>query len=217
MTFSIFLVEDDPALRDSLILVLGALDSTVVVATAQTEEEASTWLRQHEGEWDLTVMDLLLESGTGFGVLASMPSQDDRARVVVLTNSATPSNRSLCRQLGVGAVFDKTHEISEFLDYCGHLPPPGRTAGEPHPARARSEVRHRGRGVVAGEPAALRRLGTPPLPAREEQGCGRQPEQREQDPYAERVDQSNRQENGEEKKECSEHGISLPCRAPPAS
>lgn len=118
MTLSIFLVEDDPELRASLTLVLEALDTPAIVATADSEQAASTWLRRRRGAWDLMVLDLTLAAGSGFGVLQDMQPGDDRTRVMVLTNSPTPLNRARCRQLGVVAVFDKIFDMSDFVDHC---------------------------------------------------------------------------------------------------
>ena len=124
MTLSIFLVEDDPKLRLALTSLLTTLLRANVIATAETQEEASSWLRQHPRVWRITVLDLFLKEGTGFQVLSNMTDASERARVIVLTNSATEAHRQACHQMGVSAVFDKTHELEEFVDHCQQFADP---------------------------------------------------------------------------------------------
>ncbi|WP_295983303.1 response regulator transcription factor [uncultured Variovorax sp.] len=117
MPLSIFLVEDDPVLRDSLVALLDSSGVAKVIDTAASEHETLAWLGSGARTWDLMVLDLALAGGTGFGVLRKMEALD-RERVIVLTNSATDENRAHCRASGASAVFDKTTELAEFLDHC---------------------------------------------------------------------------------------------------
>ena len=118
MALPIFLAEDDPALREQLIQAMDAVCNAKVVATAETEAQATGWLRGHPDEWELGVLDLFLRQGTGMGVLRALDSPQERDRMVVLTNSATAENRATCLALGANAVFDKTLELDEFLQHC---------------------------------------------------------------------------------------------------
>lgn len=118
MTLPIFLAEDNAVLRDQLIALIGRVCDAQVVATAETQADATTWMQDHPREWDLAVLDLYLKKGTGFGVLQGLQDPRLRDRVIVLTNSATAENRSRCMQLGARAVFDKTTELEQFLDHC---------------------------------------------------------------------------------------------------
>lgn len=121
MTLSIFLAEDDPVLRDQLIAVIDDVCEAQVVASAETQSAATEWLHDHPDCWELAVLDLYLKEGTGFGVIESLASSEEKDRVVVLTNSASPANRARCLQLGAHAVFDKTLELNAFLDHCREL------------------------------------------------------------------------------------------------
>ena len=118
MTLPIFLAEDNAALRQQLIDVIGHVCDGQVVATAETEDEATAWIREHPRDWDLAVLDLFLKQGTGFGILESMHDPADRDRVIVLTNAATDAHRARCLALGARAVYDKTAELDKFLDHC---------------------------------------------------------------------------------------------------
>lgn len=121
MPLATFLVEDDPVILESITAMLSEVLDAEVVGTAETADDALAWLTVHEGHWDLAVLDLFLKEGTGFNVLTHMPPEL-RSHCVVLTNSATPANIARCIDLGADAVFDKSLQIDEFLNYCARLP-----------------------------------------------------------------------------------------------
>jgi two-component system, OmpR family, response regulator len=118
MALPIFLVEDDPMLRQSIGEAINAICDAEVIGTAETESQAVAWLNAHHGTWRLAVLDLFLKTGTGFGVLEQLTPRTAREQVIVLTNSATLENRNRCLKLGALAVYDKTDEFEEFLDHC---------------------------------------------------------------------------------------------------
>lgn len=118
MPLSVFLVEDDPRLQESLGEAINAVCEAQVVGIADTESWAVTWLNEHPSEWKLAVLDLFLKAGTGFGVLEQLVPPASRSHVIVLTNSATEENRNRCLALGALAVYDKTSELHLFLDHC---------------------------------------------------------------------------------------------------
>ena len=118
MALPIFLAEDDPALREQLIQAMDSICDAKVVATAETEAQATGWLSRHPHDWELGVLDLFLRQGTGIGVLRALNTPQERDRMVVLTNSASAENRATCLALGAHAVFDKTLELEDFLQHC---------------------------------------------------------------------------------------------------
>ena len=115
---SIFMVEDEPLVQDSLRVVLGGFLGAEVVGSANTEAEAISWLQAHDDAWRLVVVDLFLQQGTGLGVLSWLAPMKNGRTVIALTNAATHANRAQCLQLGADAVFDKTEEINAFLSFC---------------------------------------------------------------------------------------------------
>ena len=120
MTLPVFLVEDDPKLRDLIAHAIDTVCDAKVVGTAETEIGAVSWLNDHPREWRLVVLDLFLEIGTGFGVLERLHPPGTCSQVIVLTNSVTVENRDRCLALGALAVYDKTSELEQFLDHtCG--------------------------------------------------------------------------------------------------
>ena len=113
-----FLVEDSALIRDNLVLALDELADVHVTACAATETEAVAWLRAHPRGWQLAVIDLFLAQGSGLGVLRACRSRKPGQRAVVLTNYADSDLRIQCLKLGADAVFDKSTELDEFLDFC---------------------------------------------------------------------------------------------------
>ena len=58
---------------------------------------------------------------SGLGVLRGVQTLPLKARKVVLSNFATADMRRHCLQLGAERVFDKSHEIDDFIEYCHGL------------------------------------------------------------------------------------------------
>jgi len=91
------------------------------VAEVSTEAEAKLWIDENTGGWDLAVVDLILEQGTGMGVISRCRQTSRTGRIVVLSDYATPGIRKHCINLGANAVFQKSSEDSAFADYCAAL------------------------------------------------------------------------------------------------
>lgn len=117
MNLPLFLVEDEPRIRDQLIALIQMTLDAQIVGLAKTEHDALLWLHSHEGIWKIAVVDLFLKEGTGFGILSNLDNYRS-GKVIVLTNSATAENRAQCLDLGADAIFDKSSELEKFIDYC---------------------------------------------------------------------------------------------------
>jgi two-component system, OmpR family, response regulator len=120
MTFRAYIVEDSPTIRDNLIETLQELALVEPVGSAETEYEGREWLAQNDDYWDLAIVDLFLKEGSGLNILAACRARRPTQKMVVLSNHATNDVRWRCEQLGADAVFDKSTEIDELVDYCVH-------------------------------------------------------------------------------------------------
>lgn len=118
MRLKIYIVEDNPTIRENLIGTLEELAGVTAVGMAETENDGKAWLTDRQQEWDLAIVDLFLKQGSGLGVLAACRDRPSRRKVVVLSNYATADIRQRCAQLGVDAVFDKSNEIDALVDFC---------------------------------------------------------------------------------------------------
>lgn len=65
----VFLVEDRDDVRGALEELLTATGRFEPVARAKTEGEANLWLEEHQRLWDIAIVDLVLEQGSGFSVI----------------------------------------------------------------------------------------------------------------------------------------------------
>jgi two-component system, OmpR family, response regulator len=118
MTFRAYIVEDSPTIRENLIETLQELALIEPVGAAETEHEGKKWLAQNDAYWDLAIIDLFLKEGSGLNILEACRERRPTQKIVVLSNHATNDVRWRCEQLGADAVFDKSTEIEDLVDYC---------------------------------------------------------------------------------------------------
>lgn len=116
----VFVVEDMPRMRGLLDELFASLGGLRVVGSAGTEAEAKLWLDEHPGEWDLAVVDLVLEQGAGMNVIRRCKESPEGGAVVVFSSYATPGVRQHCLRLGADAVFDKG-ESASFIRWIDDL------------------------------------------------------------------------------------------------
>lgn len=117
----IYLVEDSPVIRDSLVAALEDLAPVKVVGCAPDEASASLWLTERGHACDLVIVDLFLKQGSGLGVLKNLQDRRRDLKAIVLSNYATSDVRRRCRDLGADRVFDKSDEIDDLISYCAGL------------------------------------------------------------------------------------------------
>jgi DNA-binding NarL/FixJ family response regulator len=114
-----FLVEDNLSIRESLAEALAELAGVVTCGVASDEKGATAWLTDPANEWDIAIVDLVLEpGGSGFGVLRACQGRRPDRKVVVLTATANPAVRQQCEALGSDGVFDKSMETEALIEWC---------------------------------------------------------------------------------------------------
>ena len=118
MLINIFLVEDRPDIRDTLVRAMQLMAPCRFVGHAAGELAARDWLLEHADDWQLVIVDLFLSEGSGFGVLRACQSRRPDQKVVVLTSYSRDNIAGKCLDLGADAVFDKTGDLEELLAYC---------------------------------------------------------------------------------------------------
>lgn len=118
MAVNAYIVEDNDLIRNNLVETLTELAGIHTVGHSATEADACTWLEKHPREWDLLVVDLFLQQGNGLGVLRKCQQRTAVQKVVVLSNYATDDIRNRCLACGADAIFDKSTELEQFIDYC---------------------------------------------------------------------------------------------------
>ena len=119
MTLKAFVVEDNVAIRDSLIEALRELTGIMTTGVAGSQKAAVAWLSDAANDWDIAIVDLILEpGGSGFGVLNACRDRKPEQKILVLTATANPDVRKQCESLGSDGVFDKSIETDALIDYC---------------------------------------------------------------------------------------------------
>jgi DNA-binding NarL/FixJ family response regulator len=112
----IFLVEDSPIIRDSLIDALDdAEGGRRVVGTADTEQAAVE--RIADTDPDVAIIDINLREGSGIGVLERLSHLDSAPAVrIVYTNLSDGPTYRHCRELGATHVINKGGDLHELID-----------------------------------------------------------------------------------------------------
>ena len=119
MPLRAFVVEDNVSIRDSLIDALAELAGIATTGVAGSEKAAVAWLTDEANDWDVAIVDLILEpGGSGFGVLNACRRRKPEQKMVVLTATANPDVRKQCEALGSDGVFEKSIETDALMDYC---------------------------------------------------------------------------------------------------
>ncbi|CAN5893939.1 hypothetical protein BH11PSE8_BH11PSE8_32630 [soil metagenome] len=121
MALPTFIVEDNPVVLQGVTEALDDFVSVDWLGQAAGAIEAIVWLQANPSEWRLLIVDLFLVDGSGLDVVASCCGRSACQHVVVLTNYATSDIRRRALELGADAVFDKSTEIEEMLEFCVEL------------------------------------------------------------------------------------------------
>ncbi len=118
MALITYLVEDNKIVLENLVEALHEIAAVEITGHSATQAEATHWLKVHNREWHLAIVDLFLKEGSGLGVLAGCRNRKSGQKVVVLSNYATPEIRRRAADLGADAVFDKSAELDGLFAYC---------------------------------------------------------------------------------------------------
>ena len=123
MSVRVFLVEDQQQMQSVLLELLQSVGDFRIVGRASTEAEALNWLDHHRGQWDLAIIDLVLEQGSGITVIVRARLRGGQAKVAVLSSFVSPGIRKHCLKLGADAAFQKDVDLQEFMQFCSAIGP----------------------------------------------------------------------------------------------
>jgi DNA-binding NarL/FixJ family response regulator len=107
MELRVFLVEDLQSIRGLMEDLFTSIGGVRLVGTAGTEAEAKLWLDDHPGGWDIAIIDLVLDQGTGMNIIRSAMQPPHTGKVVVFSSYVSSGVVDHCLRLGAEAVFDK--------------------------------------------------------------------------------------------------------------
>ena len=120
MALRVFLVDDLISMHSLMRDLFAAVGGLELVATASAEGEAKLWLEDHPGAWDVAVLDLVLQQGSGMGVIGPCREHHPAGQVAIFSSYVTPVIRRHCLQLGADMVFGKD-ESAQFITWLHRL------------------------------------------------------------------------------------------------
>jgi DNA-binding NarL/FixJ family response regulator len=120
VTLRVFLVDDLISMHSLMRDLFAAVGGVELVATASSEGEAKLWLEDHPGEWDVAVLDLVLQHGSGMGVIQPCRMAHPPAQIAIFSSYVTPVIREHCLRLGADQVFGKD-ETTSFVTWLHAL------------------------------------------------------------------------------------------------
>jgi DNA-binding NarL/FixJ family response regulator len=116
MALRVFLVDDLISMHSLMRDLFAAVGGVDLVATASSEGEARLWLEDHPGAWDVAVLDLVLQQGSGMGVIRPARVANPQGQLAIFSGYVTPVIREHCLRLGADAVFSK-EETEQFIGW----------------------------------------------------------------------------------------------------
>jgi DNA-binding response OmpR family regulator len=110
----ILVVEDDEALRDTLVEQL-AEDGEFVATLAASIEEAEAELAQKDARFDVIILDINLPDGDGRELCARLRKMGHEVPVIMLTGSADELDVVRCLDTGANDYITKPFRLKELL------------------------------------------------------------------------------------------------------
>ena len=126
------MVEDSREICQLVRELLESIGAFRFIGAVATETEGTAWLESNRTRWDLALIDLVLQDGSGFNLIKRFRRANPAARILVFSSYATPAIRIRCVEIGADAVFSKG-EFKALASYVERLRP--REQAEPQ-ARA---------------------------------------------------------------------------------
>jgi two-component system OmpR family response regulator len=118
MELRAYVIEDNQIIREMLVGALEELTCLKVAGASATEEEGCAWLADPANQWDVVIIDLFLNQGSGIRVAEGLVRDRSRQKIILFSNYVNATVRKRCAQLGIDAVFDKSTEMDALVDYC---------------------------------------------------------------------------------------------------
>lgn len=110
----IFLVENSAIIVKRLCETLGALPGAIVLGHAAGAVEAIREILKRRPH--VVLLDLELDQGSGFDVLAAVRAEAPEVEIYMLSNFVSPPVRELAAQAGASGFYDKTKDFEKVRD-----------------------------------------------------------------------------------------------------
>ena len=115
----VLVVEDSWEMR-SVLKDLFASAGRFEVDYVGGETQATSWIEQHH-DWDLAVVDLVLDEGSGFNLVRRFHKHASPGRIVVLSNFISKAITETCKEIGADEVFHKDDAdlFAQYVEFSG--------------------------------------------------------------------------------------------------
>jgi DNA-binding NarL/FixJ family response regulator len=120
----VFMVEDSPAVRDSLVDLLKDVDNVRIVGVADSPTAAIEGIDASRPS--VVVLDFQLIGGTALDVLRAIRPRLPDLAVIVLTNFPSTGYRRACISAGANWFLDKSTQFEEVRKIVAGLAPAAR-------------------------------------------------------------------------------------------
>jgi len=111
---SVFLVEDSASIRERLVRLLESVPGAQVIGQAADADEAIAAILAARP--DVVLLDLQLDTGSGFDVLRAVHSLEPSIAFYMLSNFASEPYRRHAERLGARGFFDKSTDFDRLRD-----------------------------------------------------------------------------------------------------
>ncbi|MCA2004762.1 MAG: response regulator transcription factor [Ignavibacterium sp.] len=109
----IYIVEDSPYVRKSLVRVISEIPGIKIVGEGENVKSALEFLTKNES--DVYVLDYNLPDGTGVDIIKSIKQLKLNAISVVISNIVDEPLRKSILKSGADYFFDKSNEIDDLF------------------------------------------------------------------------------------------------------
>jgi two-component system OmpR family response regulator len=117
-TLRVFIVEDAMNVITTLKDLVDTVENARIVGVARNETVATEWAMSNRAQWDLAIVDILLDQGSGLNLIRRLKRQPGAGHVVVFSGFITEVVKQHCLSLGADAVFQKgeSRALAEYVD-----------------------------------------------------------------------------------------------------
>jgi DNA-binding response OmpR family regulator len=155
MTQSVLVVEDEPAIAESVAFALKRDGFATAIAASCAEAEASA------GQCDLIVLDLMLPDGSGFDLIGKLRRESVLTPIIVLSSRDDEADRVAALETGADDYVTKPFSPREVVARVRAVlrrVAPNQKEAPPSPAPLLTADEQTRRATVAGQPLELTRV-----------------------------------------------------------
>lgn len=116
---NIFVVGNSEAMADSLQSMLSGIHNIEVIGHSTEAQDA---IEQIDALLpDAVIMDLVLQSGSGFELLENVKKRHAEIKVMVLTHYSSKEYAGRCKSIGADYFFDKSFQLAQTREALRQL------------------------------------------------------------------------------------------------